>query len=245
MPSEEIADRGFAVFSFSYSDISSNDGNFKDKAARYLCQTRRMNDAPGKLAIWAWAAMRVMDFVETLSFVDKDCIAIVGHSVLGRAALLAGGFDERFKFVIANNSGCGGAALTRGKSGETFTTMSDSSSHLFCPRWLKNSNKFTSRGYDQNFLCALIVPRNLMVGSAEDDTKSDPISEFLGAVSSNSAYELYGMHGIVFGDEIPRAKSVLNEGCSLYHIRGGIEYFSREDWNIYMNYIDKIRAKNR
>lgn len=117
-PTEEIADEGFAIFSFDYTDITSDDGDFSRGIAPYFAASRRKLNSPGKIAMWAWAAMRVMDFVETLDYIDRDNVAVIGHSRLGKTALLAGAFDERFKFVISNNSGCSGAALTRGKSGE-------------------------------------------------------------------------------------------------------------------------------
>lgn len=36
MPSEEIADRGYAVFSFCFNDVTEDNGNFNDKAGKYL-----------------------------------------------------------------------------------------------------------------------------------------------------------------------------------------------------------------
>ena len=93
--------------------------------------------------------------------------------------------------------------------------------------------------YDQNFLAALSVPRHLIIGSAETDEWSDPESEFLCCASTTPAYNVYGMKGLVYGDEIPKAKTVLGEGEALYQIRKGNHYFSREDWLVYMEYIDK------
>lgn len=238
MPSEELVDRGYAVFSFCYTDVSSDDGNFKDKCAKYLSNRRKKN-ASSKICIWAWAAMRVMDYIETLDSIDKDNVAVIGHSRLGKTAMVAGGYDERFKYIISNDSGCGGAAITRGKVGETFEWMSNVIPFWFCPRWLDKVKAGIELPYDQNFLAALSVPRHLMIGSAETDEWSDPESEFLNCASTNPAYALYGKRGLVYGDEIPKAKTVLGEGDALYHIRTGDHYFSREDWLVYMEYIDK------
>ena len=93
MPSEEIADGGFACFSFNYQDITADNDNFKSKAARLLSPKRRTLTAPGKIAMWAWAAMTVMDYVETLPEIDKDNVAVIGHSRLGKTALLVGAFE--------------------------------------------------------------------------------------------------------------------------------------------------------
>ncbi len=238
MPSEEIADRGYAVFSFCCNDVTEDNGNFNDKAAKYLSNRRRKNGS-SKIAIWAWAAMRVMDYIETQSTIDKDNVAVVGHSILGKAAMVAGGFDERFKYIISNNSGLGGAAITRGKCGETLEWAADISPYLFCPRWIDSVKDGIELPFDQNFLAVLSVPRHLMIGSAETDTWSDPESEFLGCASANEAYAIYGKQGLIYGDEVPKAKTVLDKGDALYHIRKGNHYFSREDWLVYMDYIDK------
>ncbi len=240
LPAEEITDRGFALFSFCYTDISSDDNNFSSELTKQLVPTRRKKSASGKIALWAWAAMRVMDYVETLACIDKENVAVIGHSRLGKAAMLAGGFDERFKYIISNDSGSGGAAISRGKIGESFDDMARTFPFWFCPKWLENTISARPHNFDQNFLAALSVPRHLMIGSATEDFWADPESEFLGCASTNSAYELYGKQGLVYGDEIPESKTVLDGGEALYHIRDGLHYFSREDWLVYMDYIDKV-----
>ena len=181
-----------------------------------------------------------MDHVQTLDTVDKSRIAMVGHSRLGKTALVTGGFDERFKYVISNDSGCSGAAITRCKIGETVELIADRIPRWFCPRYIKNASVFETRGYDQNFLLALSVPRHLIVGSAELDDWSDPTSEFLGIASTNEAYALYGLRGLVHNGEIPKPKCILGDGEAMYQIRHGSHYFSREDWLAYMDYIDKF-----
>ena len=93
LPSEEIVDRGYAVFSFYRNDITTDKGFKKDGLSKIFKRNERKLSSPGKLALWAWAAMRVMDYVETLDTIDKDNVAIVGHSRLGKTALLAGAFD--------------------------------------------------------------------------------------------------------------------------------------------------------
>ena len=95
--------------------------------------------------------------------------------------------------------------------------------------------------FDQHCLTALIAPRHLIVGSAEEDTWADPESEFLATALANEAYAMYKMRGLVHGGYAPDATTVLGDGDSCYHIRSGMHYLGREDWNIYMNYIDSLR----
>jgi len=238
MPSEEIADRGYAVFSFFYEDVAKDSGDFESGCAKYLCKDRTKKNAAGKIAMWAWAAMRIMDHIETLPEIDKENVAVVGHSRLGKTALVTGGFDERFKYVISNDSGCSGAALSRGKGGESVERICEVFPFWFCPEYVENSSEFEKCGFDQNFLLTLSVPRHLMIGSAKEDLWADPTSEFLNLASMKEAYGIFGMKGLIHEDEIPSAKSWLGKGEALYQIRNGNHYFSREDWLAYMDYID-------
>ena len=245
LPSEEIASRGFAVFSFCYNDVTCDDDNFKDGLARLLVPQKRCGDSPGKIALWAWAAMRVMDYVQTLDGIDLDNVAVIGHSRLGKTALVAGAFDERFKYVISNNSGCCGAAILRKKTGENLAVLAAVRHYWFCPNLSKYIVNEDVLPLDQNFLLALVAPRHLLIGSSEEDTWADPESEFIAAHVTSEVYEkIYGIPGLCHNGKMPHADTVLDGGNICYHIRSGGHYLSRDDWNVYMNYIDKIRLSH-
>ena len=239
-PTEEITDRGFAVFSFCYEDVALDNGDFKSMCAGCLSPSRRAKNSSGKIMMWAWAAMRVMDYVESLSEIDKDNVAVIGHSRLGKTALVTAAFDERFKYAISNDSGCSGAAISRDKEGETIENITYRFPYWFCPRYKENTDPH-QKNYDQNYLLALIPPRHLMVGSSKEDLWADPKSEFLCCAATNSVYGIYGMDGLIYGDGYPEAKTVLDKGDALYQIRHGLHYLSREDWQVYMDYIDSKR----
>lgn len=243
MPTEEIIDNGFAVFSFCYKEVTSDDGNFKNGIAPYFRRGRRTLTSPGKIAMWAWCAMRVMDYIETLPEIDCENVAVIGHSRLGKTALVTGGFDSRFKYVISNDSGCSGAAITRNKQGETPAVITNVFPYWFCPRYVKNAAKFDEGKYDQHFLLALSAPRHVIIGSAEQDIWADPESEFLSAVLASEAYEFLGKTGLVHDGTVPVAKAVLDEGDVAFHVRRGTHYLSREDWHVYMKYISDRLGK--
>lgn len=244
MLSEEIADRGFAVFSFCYKDVAEDSMDFKSGIAPFLGGGRRKKNSPGKIAMWAWAAMRVMDYIETREDIDLDNVAVVGHSRLGKTALVAGGYDERFKYIISNDSGCSGAAISRGKGGESVERINSVFPFWFSRRYNETANDFESVGFDQNFLLTLSVPRHIMIGSAEKDLWADPESEFLNLCTTKEAYAIFGKKGLIHKGRIPKAKEYLGDGDALYHIRHGEHYFSREDWNAYMDFIDsKMKSK--
>lgn len=239
MPTEEIVERGFALFTFKYKDVSSDDGDFKSGIAKSLVKSRRNNNAPGKIALWAWAAMRVMDYVETLGdVVDLENVAVIGHSRLGKTALLTGAYDERFKYVISNDSGCCGAALERGKVGERYERISNVFPFWFCPAFNRDAQANVEMPFDQNFLVSLSVPRHVIIGSAEEDVWADPTSEFLCLASLNDVYALYGKQGLVHNGEVPVPRSVLTDGDATYYVREGTHYLSRHDWHTYMDIIE-------
>lgn len=240
-PTEEIIDRGYAVFSFCYLDVASDDDNFRTGCAPLLGHGRRRRNAPGKLAMWAWAAMRVMDYLQTLPEIDCAHVAVVGHSRLGKTALLTAAYDDRFCYAISNDSGCSGAAIHRGKGGEDAAAISRVFPFWFCPRFNETVAAGRELPFDQHALLALIVPRHILIGSAVEDLWADPASEFLNLYQTNALYRLYGMRGLVTPDAVPTPKTVLAEGESCYQLRYGKHYFSREDWQVYMDYLDTHR----
>ena len=245
LPTEEIIDNGFAVFAFDYNDVAGDDDDFKGKIAKNLLKSRRKKNATSKISMWAWAAMRVMDYVETLDAIDLDNVAIIGHSRLGKTALWTGANDKRFKYVISNDSGCAGAALERGKIGETYKLITDRFPYWFCPEFIEKAQSGVEIPIDQHFLTALTAPRILIIGSAVLDQWADPISEFLGAKALDEAYALFGIKGLVTPDELPKARCVLDEGNVCYYIREGAHYLSRHDWNTYCDIIDKKMNANK
>ena len=244
LPTEEIVERGFAVFSFCYNDVSSDNGDFNNGIAKYLVPTRRKNTAPGKISLWAWAAMRVMDYIEYIKDqIDLNNVAVIGHSRLGKTALWAGGNDERFKYVISNDSGCCGAALESGKIGERYDRISEVFPYWFCPAFNRDALTYAKLPFDQHFLLSLTVPRRLIIGSAHEDTWADPTSEFLATAALDECYALFGKKGLVHNDEVPKPRTVLAEGSASYYVREGTHFLSRHDWNTYMDIIKEKMGK--
>lgn len=240
MPNEEITDNGFALFSFCYKDITSDDNDFSNGLAGVIYEGReREGHECGKISMWAWALMRVMDYVCGLSDIDKTKVAACGHSRLGKTALLAGALDERFYCAFSNDSGCSGAAISRGKKGEKINDICTSFPYWFCKNYYKYKNNEHSMKFDQHFLISLLAPRKAYISSAEEDTWADPHSEMLSAFAASPVFELYGKKGLVSPDRLPKAGDVFYDGSIGYHLRAGSHYFSREDWRLFMQYIKK------
>ena len=193
----------------------------------------------GKIRMWAWAASRALDYALTLECLDPDRAAVIGHSRLGKTALVAGMLDERFKMVISNDSGCSGAAILRGKKGEMIEKITNVFPHWFCDNYKKYAGKEDEQPFDQHFLVAASAPRHVYVASAELDWWADPVSEFLSCYAADEVYRRLGLTGFVCEDVIPQPLCKYQEGMIGYHVRTGDHYLGREDWNLYMDYMDK------
>lgn len=241
LPVEEIIDRGYAVLSFYYQGVTKDNGDFKDGlAGLYYTDKERGASDPSKIAFWAWACHRVLDYAETEGQLDMSCACICGHSRLGKTALLAAATDTRFAFVHSNCSGYGGAAITGGVLGETNMPV--------VTRWFcKNYQKYASyrpTNFDQHYLLAAIAPRFVSVSSAYEDTWANPESEFLSCVAASGAYEKLGYKGIVTPDRLPCVGEVLTAGRIGYYMREGLHYFGREDWDFVLSFVDRHKNDN-
>ena len=177
MPTEELVDNGFAVLSFCYQDVASDDGDFTNGLAGLLFPDgNRGPSDPGKIALWAWAAHRVMDWAETRTdALDLTQGVVCGHSRLGKTALLAAATDPRFAYAYSNDSGCSGAALARGTRGETVRDICQKFPFWFCENYLQYVDNENSLPFDQHDLIAAIAPRRVLIGSASEDTWADPL----------------------------------------------------------------------
>ncbi|MBR5156617.1 MAG: hypothetical protein IKW59_02505 [Clostridia bacterium] len=240
MPTEELVDNGFAVLSFGYKDVTSDNGDFTDGLAGVLYENGQRNSTDaGKLAMWAWAAHRVMDYACTIDKLDKKCSVVCGHSRQGKTALLTAATDERFCFVHSNNSGCSGSAITRGKDGETVKDICKLASFWFCENYQQYIDNEENMPFDQHYLVASIAPRFVHIGSAETDIWADPVSEMLTCVAASPAFEKHNKKGFVCENRLPQVGDVYHEGSIGYHLRKGTHYFSREDWLLLIDFINR------
>ena len=74
-PAEEILHNGFAAFHFNFNDVTADTNDMTDKLSGILFPDgKRENSDSGKIVMWAWAAMRIMDYAQTLDCLDLDNI---------------------------------------------------------------------------------------------------------------------------------------------------------------------------
>lgn len=238
-PIRRILDAGFALATYYYGDVEpDHPAGWKEGVRAALppagSATVWTNGDWGAIGAWAWGLSRVADYLETDPDIDAGRLAVIGHSRLGKTALWAGAQDLRFKVVISNNSGEGGAALMRRNYGETTALITRTFPYWFTPTHATYADNEAACPVDHHMLIALIAPRAVYVASAVEDRWADPLGEFLSAYHAGPVYALFGKVGVGVEAQ-PPVDTPVGDNIG-YHVRSGGHGVLEYDWDQYLRF---------
>lgn len=240
-----ILRHGYSLVTLYYGDVDPDfDDGFKNGVHSLFPELQDRTDNWSSLGAWSWGLHRVLDSLENDSCVDHKKVIVFGHSRLGKTALWSGATDTRIAGVIANNSGCGGAALSRRRFGESVKRINSVFPHWFAKRHRDYNENEDACPVDHHMLIALMAPRPVYIASAVEDRWADPRGEYLATAFAGPAFELFGKRGLVSKDQLdldltlPKLETPVGSDIR-YHIRRGKHDVKRYDWIQYLDFADK------
>ncbi|KEO74691.1 hypothetical protein EL17_03170 [Anditalea andensis] len=240
-PVETVIDAGYAMAAFHVSEVTPDNRSLYQEGILKQLYPDELEKSNGMRALssWAWGAMRVMDYFEQDEDIDANRSAVVGHSRAGKAALWTGANDPRWAITISNQSGAGGAALSKRKFGETVKKLNSSFPHWFTDNFNAYSDKEENLPLDQHFLIGAIAPRAVYVGSAKLDQWSDPKGEFLGLKLGTEVHSKIYKQDIALSEDFISVTTPEIHKHAGYHLRMGKHSFTTYDWERFIEFADK------
>ena len=204
-----LSARGYAVVTACYCDISPDPTSADTENGVPLQDTfaytgvfdlwgkrdPSREDNTTSLTAWAWVLRRAMDMIEKDPVLDQGRVILTGYSRLGKAALIAGAFDERFPVVVPVQTGGGGVPLAKRNFGETVGTEVVSFRHWYCRAYDKYAGNTDSMPFDQHLLLSCIAPRALLV-EGFDQGWFDTKGEYLSVKAASPVWKFLGKKGM-------------------------------------------------
>lgn len=248
-PIDYILERGYALAICSYHDFFADtyDCRWQTSIYELFRSKEELNGRPrnaSAISAWAWGYSRMLDCLQHIDETDAGKALCIGHSRLGKTALWAGVNDERFKAVCVNDSGCGGAALSRRLFGETLFAMFHYSKvglYWFNDEMDQYCRHPEKLPFDQHELLALVAPRLLCVHSATEDQWADPKGEYLSAWHAGAVFKLFGKEPLA-SDTLPAPDTAAGKDVC-YFLRTGKHNILQSDWCAYLDAADNIFKK--
>jgi hypothetical protein len=214
---------GFAFVTFNNNDCGEDttlrlsDGSWAYRTTRFF--PAYPNYDWGLLRAWAWGASRIVDYLVTDPSIDKNKLIITGVSRTGKAALIAGAFDDRWAMVAPVASSGGGTPAYRfsgsvpdrgGKEG--LTEMVRKYPNWFSPNLHQFWGQPDKLPFDEHWFMALVAPRPLISLEGDHDQNVNQNGVYQSIVAARPAYAFFQAsdklgisfanrpHGMVQGD---------------------------------------------
>lgn len=213
---ERILERGYGFATFHQADMDPDRDDFTDGIHSVYSEFDCRHEARwGTLAAWAWGLQRGVDGLRQIDAVRDEGIALIGHSRRGKAALLAGAFDDRVAFVVPHQSGTGGCALSRDNDQEGITQINGAFPHWFNDIFPAFGGRPERLPIDQHLLIALVAPRPLLDTEGARDHWANPGRALDALQAATPVYELLGEtgtvgNGLLYGNEQPAEDTIGN-----------------------------------
>lgn len=238
-PVDKIIASGRATAAFYASEVQADDSTkFPSPFAALFTKGCTVSNGErwGTIGVWAFAASRAVDVLYKHTAIDQNRIALAGHSRGAKAALWCAAQDTRIQGVLVNNSGCTGAAVSRGKKGENVASITAMFPHWFCENYAQYAWKENDMPFDQHMLVASVAPRICYVTSSTKDAWSDPDAEWRGVKEASVAWQLSDSQ--VMPAQPPDAGETVCMGNLAYHRREGKHDLTAWDWKQFLAFLD-------
>lgn len=164
-----ITARGYAIAEFPLAQVAQDNREHAKEGGVYALFEGPGGESrvasTGTLMAWAWGFSRVLDGLEQVDSIDSGKAIVTGHSRWGKAALLAGAFDERIALTAPSHSGAGGTApyrflfQTQGNPSEALHNIVGAFPYWFHPDFGQFIEHVEQLPFDQHELRALVAPR--------------------------------------------------------------------------------------
>ena len=186
--------RGYALVTYRYTQCGEDNANFRSSSFYPAYPDYDW----GVLLGWAWGLSRVVDYLETQPFVDKNKLIALGHSRLGKLTMVATAFDERISLgAPAGSSGAGTGAYRfcgPGRGGkEGIEDMTRKFPYYFVPRLKEFTGQMEKLPFDAHWYIALTAPRPWISVEGTDDQNCVPNAVKQSVLAAQPVYAFLGV----------------------------------------------------
>ena len=226
-----IVEHGFALAAIHQSEIAHDDAMAGDVGFRAALP---VDGDPGTrwgvLQAWAFGVAHVARAVPEMAALDRDRIAVVGHSRRGKVALLAAAMEPTIGLVVSHQSGTAGARLSRSEEGEPISAITLAFPHWFDAHFAAFSDRASYLPLDQHFLLALVAPRPLLLSNGAEDSWAGPDGTREAANLASPAWTLLGSSGLGGDNDL--------DATLAYNVRGGDHSLGAVDWEVFLAFAE-------
>jgi len=198
----EAVKRGYIYCAYDREDLGSDiGGEFEKNRDNGVFPLYPEYDW-GTIAAWAWGYQLIIDYFETLDFIDIGKIVVTGHSRGGKTAFCGGIYDERIAITAPNSSGLGGTSShlfdelkSAGKPNmppQIIAMHIASNPHWWTSEYYKLSGYEPKIPFDAHFGKAVIAPRAFFNTHAYQDYHANPLGAWLTMEAAKKVYEWLG-----------------------------------------------------